>query len=90
MVYFFCSYKNELFFLIGKNYCKMQKTDMMVVVKKKLLNIILKKKKEVLKENTKNKYRNLSEEEKRSKKTSQKSIKGTIKQKKMKYIFFVS
>ena len=42
------------------------------------------------KENTKNKYRNLFEEEKRSKKTSQKSIKGTIKQKKMKYIFFVS
>ena len=66
----------------------MQKIDIMMAVVKKSCWILYWKKKEVLKENTKNKYRNLSEEEKRSKKTSQKSIKGTIKHKKMKYIFF--
>ena len=37
------------------------------MVKKKLLNIILKIKRKLLKENAKNEYRNLSEEEKEPK-----------------------
>ena len=41
--FFFCSYKDELwFFLMDKDYCRMQKIDIIIlVVKEKLFNIIL-------------------------------------------------
>ena len=51
---------------MNKNYCKKQKTDLIIVIEKNPAEYYIEDR-EVLKEHVKNKQRNLSEEEKEAK-----------------------
>ena len=64
---FFCSYKNEFFFLIERSYWKKQKENIIIVEEKKAAEYYLKNK-DVIKEKANNKYKNLSKEKKEAKK----------------------
>ena len=76
---FFCLYKNELFFLT--NYCKKQKTYYNGVGKENTPECYFSNK-EIVKENAKNKYRNLSEDEEEAKRKHERDRFRNVKERK--------
>ena len=76
-LFFFVHIKMSYYLFNRRSYCKKQKTDIITVVVKKKLNIILRT--GGLKENKNNKYKILSEEEKKAKREYQRNRYRSVK-----------